>query len=70
MNPFIKNTPIKNPSQFYGREDEIRYIKDRILANNPQSVSIIGAKKSGKTSLLNYLHNKDTQKHFSSVLFK
>jgi serine/threonine-protein kinase len=47
--------PICNPSDFIGHAGLIRRIFSRIGAERPQSVAVIGGKKSGKTSLLTYL---------------
>jgi transcriptional regulator with XRE-family HTH domain len=49
--------PIIQPSQFFGRENilgQIYWAWDKTV---PESITIIGPKRSGKTSLLNYLNN-------------
>ncbi len=48
-------SPISTPEQFIGQAGIVRRIFSRIGAERPQSVAVIGGKKSGKTSLLAYL---------------
>jgi hypothetical protein len=55
MNPFSFGNPIKDPEKFYGRKSEIRQITNRLLSSAHESTSIVGERRIGKTSLLNYL---------------
>jgi serine/threonine-protein kinase len=48
-------SPITSPEEFIGQAGIVRRIFSRIGAERPQSVAVIGGKKSGKTSLLAYL---------------
>jgi AAA+ ATPase superfamily predicted ATPase len=59
MNPFTFGNPIKEPAHFIGREVEIRQIVNRLLTSAHESTSIIGERRIGKTSLLNYLSNQE-----------
>ncbi|MEK7676491.1 MAG: AAA family ATPase [Verrucomicrobiota bacterium] len=52
-NPFIVGGPIVNPSDFWGREREIKFAFTRL--RGMQSVSVVGERRIGKTSLLHYL---------------
>ncbi|MCA9962813.1 MAG: AAA-like domain-containing protein [Anaerolineales bacterium] len=53
-NPFVnKGKIIDNPSDFFGRTDDIRTIFEYIRAG--QSVSIVGSRRIGKSSLLRQL---------------
>ena len=54
LNPFISGNPV-SAKAFINRQREIRRIVGRIL-NHGQSSAIIGAPRSGKTSLLQYLN--------------
>ena len=54
--------PVENPEDFYGREAVVRRIFSRIGAARPQSIAIIGGRKMGKTSLLNYIFNESVRK--------
>jgi serine/threonine-protein kinase len=59
MNPFTFGNPIKEPERFIGRSAEIRQIVNRLLTSAHESTSIIGERRIGKTSLLNYLSNRE-----------
>ena len=59
MNPFTFGNPIKEPARFYGRTADIRQITNRLLSSAHESTSIIGERRIGKTSLLNYLANPE-----------
>lgn len=48
-------TPVDNPTDFVGQAGLARRVFSRIGAERPQSVAVIGGRKSGKTSLLAYL---------------
>lgn len=51
INPFDYGTPV-SPKRFYGRSPEIQDVRNRIGAIEPQSISIVGMRRIGKTSLL------------------
>lgn len=55
VNPFVVGPPITRPSQFFGRELELQRIFGWWQLWPLQNIAIIGRKRSGKTSLLNYL---------------
>ena len=57
VNPFIAGNPVP-PDTFYGRRDQIMSIKDRIGGKTPQCVSIVGFRRSGKSSLLRYVRER------------
>lgn len=59
--PYTYDGPIAERSRFYGRRSEITRISSRIGADRPQSVSVVGQPKSGKTSLLNWLTHPDSR---------
>lgn len=52
-NPYIPQSPVLEPEMFFGRRLELREIATFLRGN--QSVSIIGPRKIGKTSLLFHL---------------
>lgn len=58
--PFITGNPIIDPRKFFGREREIKRIFDKLKRPPIQNVAIIGKRRSGKTSLLQYLKNITT----------
>lgn len=64
--PFILGPPIIHPQNFHGRHTEAETILTLCTNGNQlQSVSILGAPKSGKTSLLNYIKHPDTLGEFN-----
>jgi hypothetical protein len=57
INPFTYGPPVP-PEQFYGRQQNIRDVKNRIGAIIPQCINIVGFRRSGKTSLLQYIESR------------
>jgi hypothetical protein len=53
--PTDPEAPVSDPALFVGQTGIVRRIFSRVGADRPQSVAVIGGKKSGKTSLLAYL---------------
>ena len=56
-NPFMNRVMIQDIEEFYGRKNEVEKIYSRIGSSRPQSISIVGERRIGKSSLLNYIHN-------------
>ena len=52
-NPYFNRIAIKDPEYFYGRKEEVGYIFS--LLRNTQSCSIVGPRRIGKSSLINYI---------------
>ena len=57
-NPYVSRGPVRDPAMFFGRENELREIAAFLRGN--QSVSIVGPRKIGKTSLLFHLMRPPT----------
>ena len=53
INPFIFRGPVNDPAMFFGRRHELNEIAAFLRGN--QSISIVGPRKIGKTSLLFHL---------------
>ena len=64
--PFVVGPPITNPKQFYGRTQEIRRLTNWWRTVPLQNVAIVGLKRSGKTSLLHFLKNRNDLNHNNS----
>lgn len=60
-NPFICG-PAVPPDKFFGRQLVMRDIKNRIGSVVPQSINIVGLRRSGKSSMLRYIKERIT--HF------
>lgn len=54
-NPFTYGNPISDPYRFFGREWEVKQIFGRLQNKEFESSSVVGERRIGKTSLLNYL---------------
>src|SRR5262245_30537177 len=52
VNPFGNRQPVSSPGQFYGRERELQALADKLRRG--QSVSLVGSRRIGKSSLLQY----------------
>jgi archaellum biogenesis ATPase FlaH len=66
MNPYLNRVMIQDPCQFYGRRRELSRVFSRIGAERPQSVSIVGERRIGKSSLLFQLSLPEVQACFIS----
>ena len=60
-NPYLNRVMIVDPDDFYGRDSIVQKLFAKIDITRPQSVSIVGDRKIGKSSLLNYLINPKTR---------
>ncbi len=69
-NPFLNRNKITDPQEFYGRQDVIDDILERILHSEPQSVAIVGERRIGKSSLLTHLHDQLTHGHMGGDVDK
>ncbi|MBU7027204.1 MAG: ATP-binding protein [Theionarchaea archaeon] len=61
-NPYWNRTMIREPKDFFGREKEIKKIFAALGASHPQNISIMGERKIGKSSLLYYIFQSNTEK--------
>ncbi len=72
-NPYLNRVMIKSPAEFFGREREINKIFSRLDAPHPQSISVVGERRIGKSSLLNYIYNRASRKrlmaHYEGAIF-
>lgn len=53
--PFVVGPPIRDPRQFFGRQNELVRIFNLWQALPLQHMAVIGERRSGKTSLLHYV---------------
>ncbi|MBM4431066.1 MAG: hypothetical protein FJ026_12070 [Chloroflexi bacterium] len=61
-NPYFYGVPVRDPRDFFGREEELRTIFEALKKR--ESVSIVGQRRSGKTSLLYHLMTDQAQRTF------
>ncbi len=63
-NPYLNRVMITHPSEFFGREREVRRIYSRLDAPRPQSISVVGDRRIGKSSLLHHIyHSRNRRKY-------
>jgi outer membrane protein assembly factor BamB/AAA+ ATPase superfamily predicted ATPase len=57
-NPYTSGTPVHDADMFYGREDDLQFLKEN-LTNTSNNIVVVlyGQRRSGKTSLLYQLVN-------------
>lgn len=68
MNPYTNRIMIKDKRFFFGRNSEIKKIFSRIGGGRPQSVSVIGMRNIGKSSLLFHAYSREiAQKYIKNV---
>jgi serine/threonine protein kinase len=63
-NPYLNRVMIKNPDDFFGRTREVKKIFARLDAPHPQSISIVGERRLGKSSLLNFIYQRRNRRLF------
>jgi eukaryotic-like serine/threonine-protein kinase len=63
-NPYLNRVAIKDPKQFFGRTREISKIFSRLGASRPQSISVVGERRIGKSSLLYFINHTDVRQRF------
>jgi serine/threonine-protein kinase len=56
-NPYLNRVMIQHPAQFVGRRALVRRLMARFAGGRPQSVSIVGERRIGKSSLLAFLRS-------------
>lgn len=63
-NPYLNRVAIKDPAQFFGRAREVSKIFSRIGASRPQSISVVGERRIGKSSLLYFINDPQVRLRF------
>src|ERR1051325_1389200 len=63
-NPYLNRVAIKEPEQFFGRSREVAKIFSRIGASRPQSISVVGDRRIGKSSLLYFINHAGVRARF------
>lgn len=71
-NPYLNRTMIRDVEEFYGRRREVARIYSRIGTTHPQSVSIVGPRRIGKSSLLYFIYQPENREKYlrNSELYK
>jgi hypothetical protein len=64
MSIYIVGPPIKQPQYFYGRSKEVARFFEIVAGMQTQSVSVLGVRRSGKTSFLRYVSNQEVMARY------
>ncbi|MBP6786316.1 MAG: AAA-like domain-containing protein [Candidatus Promineofilum sp.] len=62
--PFTYGNPISDPARFFGRSREVEQVFNRLRNAEGESSSIVGGRRIGKSSLLNYLAHPDVRRRY------
>jgi hypothetical protein len=63
-NPFTYGNPISDPARFFGRSREVEQVFNRLRNAEAESSSIVGGRRIGKSSLLNYMAHPDVRRRY------
>lgn len=63
-NPYLNRMMIKRRDEFFGRGQEVKRIYARLNATPPGSVSVVGDRKIGKSSLLNHVYMRQNRQEY------
>ena len=58
-NPYLNRSMIRSLDRFFGRQSQIERIMARLDSPTPQSVSLVGERRTGKSSLLWHLAQEE-----------
>ena len=61
---YIVGHPIKHPADFYGRHEQVTRFYEIIGGRQAQSVSVLGVRRAGKTSFLQYIAHPSTMAQY------
>lgn len=61
---YIVGHPIKHPADFYGRHEQVTRFFEIIGGRQAQSVSVLGVRRAGKTSFLQYVAHPTTMARY------
>ena len=61
---YIVGHPIKYPADFYGRQAEVSRFFEIIGGTQAQSAAVLGVRRAGKTSFLQYISNAQTVRNY------
>src|ERR1700738_2159320 len=61
-NPLTYGNPISDPARLFGRRREIEQVFTRLRNVEFESSSLVGERRIGKTSILNYLANAEVRR--------
>ena len=57
-NPYVVGTPVRSAAMFYGRQEDLRWIGDKLTQPGNEMILLYGQRRIGKTSLLHQIRNQ------------
>jgi hypothetical protein len=57
-NPYVVGTPVRSSAMFYGRQEDLRWIDERLTQPGNEMILLYGQRRIGKTSLLHQIRNQ------------
>jgi hypothetical protein len=57
-NPYVVGTPVRSSTMFYGRQEDRRWINERLHQTGNELIILYGQRRIGKTSLLHQIRNQ------------
>lgn len=64
MLTYIVGPPIRRPADFYGRTNQVARFFEIVAGTQTQSVSVLGMRRSGKTSFLQYISHQEVMSRY------
>ncbi|MCA9875629.1 MAG: AAA family ATPase [Ardenticatenaceae bacterium] len=64
MLTYIVGHPIKRPEDFYGRSHQVARFFEIVAGTQAQSLSVLGVRRAGKTSFLQYVSNHEVMSRY------
>jgi serine/threonine protein kinase/AAA+ ATPase superfamily predicted ATPase len=63
-NPYMNRVMIQDIEEFFGRRSEVEKIYSRVGSSRPQSISLVGTRRIGKSSLLNFVQHPANRRKY------
>ena len=57
-NPYVVGNPVRSAAMFYGRQEDLRWIDERLEQPGNEMMLLYGQRRIGKTSLLHQIRNR------------
>lgn len=64
MLTYVVGPPIRRPEDFYGRSKQVARFFEIVAGTQTQSVSVLGMRRSGKTSFLQYVSHQEVMSRY------
>jgi hypothetical protein len=68
-NPYVVGNPIRRPDMFFGRQDDLTWIRHQLDHAGNKMILLFGPRRIGKTSLLHQIHGGRCSPHIVPFFF-